>query len=325
MSNKESSTFLHRYIKSSSLKNFINFLNKVEKANLQQAEKNNDEQKVIEIKNDNINCWEKAIILKNFYNTVRKVDDKINKYHTSKATSQNLKSKELELRQKIQELLETIPKSTQELAATLKTIIESKTTQELEISSPQLQFNQPIEMIHIKERYQNTAIILEDGKKEFEKFTIHFPFIILPKPTRTYGELLAFPLYQCYQHMKLDSQYAKSFIKHMSILEKYNVFKQVEVTTGSGVLIIYEPNLTLLTYNLRLLEYKKNNSFISPIIKGNLNPNEFVSYKDLGYTHENKTFNNIVYNLNDKFLTKAKDYNSKSTKSRRRKKQQIEE
>ena len=338
MPNKESSSFLHRYIQSSTLKNFINFLKKVKKASLQQTHNNNNndeqkiQQKVIEIENDNIDCWEKAIILKNFYNNFIKVDDKINTYYTLKDTLQNLESKELEttIQKTMQELLDTLnletnPESTQELETKLKNILKLKTSQELETPPPQLQFRKQIEMTHIKERYQNTATILEDGKNEFGKRTVPFPFLILPKPINTFGELLAFPLYQCHQHIKLDSQYSKNFIKHMSILEKYNVFKKVEVTTGSSVLIIYEPNLILLTYSLNLLEYRKNNSFRTPMISGNLDPNSFVSYKVLGYTHENKIFNNIVYNLNDKFSTKIKDYNSKSTQSRRRKKQQIEE
>ena len=278
MPKKEANTFLHRYLKHSSLKYYLNFLSRVKKALITLYKEDNPEM-LEEIEQANIECWEKAIILKNFYNVFTKIEQKrIEKHYL-------------------------------------------KTTEEWE----PLLSQKSITIDFLKAQYKDVLELMEQNKKPFEQNIITFPFLILPKPINTYGELLVFPLQNCNKNIILDSQYSKSLVKHMTELVQYKVFQKVEIVTSAGVFIIYEPNIDLVSYSLQLFYNRKDHSQNYPIRDFNVQTIDFVHYTDLGYTSDSKTFSNLFYYLNTKLPKKIKNFNSKSTKYRYRKQQQKNE
>ena len=277
MPKKEANTFLHRYLKSSSLKYYLYFLSKLKKALLTLHK--DDPLILEEIEQANIESWEKAIIIKNFYNIFTKIEQKRIEQHLIK----NTKEWEPLLSQKA------------------------------------------ITIDFLKAQYNDVSEIMEQNKKQFEQNIIAFPFLILPKPINTYGELLVFPLQNCNKNIILDSQYSKSLVKHMTELVQYKVFQKVEIVTSAGVFIIYEPNIDLVSHSLQLFYNRKDHSQNYPIRDFNVQTIDFVHYTDLGYTSDSKTFSNLFYYLNAKLPKQIKNFNSKSTKYRYRKQQQKNE
>ncbi len=273
MPKKEANTFLHRYLKSSSLKYYLYFLSKLKKALLTLHK--DDPLILEEIEQANIESWEKAIIIKNFYNIFTKIEQKRIEQHLIK----NTKEWEPLLSQKA------------------------------------------ITIDFLKAQYNDVSEIMEQNKKQFEQNIIAFPFLILPKPINTYGELLVFPLRDCNKNIVLDSQYSKSLVKHMAELVKYKVFQKIEISTDAVTFIIYQPNMDLVSYSLQLFYNRKVHSQSYPTRGFNLKTINFVDFSYFGYTPNSKTFLNIFYYLNEKLPKKIKDYNSKSTKYRHRKKQ----
>jgi hypothetical protein len=86
MPKKEANTFLHRYLKSSSLKYYLYFLSKLKKALITLHK--DDPLILEEIEQANIESWEKAIIIKNFYNIFTKIEQKRIEQHLIKNTKE---------------------------------------------------------------------------------------------------------------------------------------------------------------------------------------------------------------------------------------------